>query len=45
MIHDFYDMIDNDGSGEIDAEEFLEAMKKFGKVFFCFLQLSFSFQG
>ena len=32
MMYDFYDYIDDDGSGELDAHEFLECMKKFGKV-------------
>ncbi len=32
MMHDFYDSMDDDGSGEIDADEFLAAMKKFGKA-------------
>ena len=32
MMHDFYDYIDDDGSGELDAIEFLDCMKQFGKV-------------
>ena len=32
MLHDLFDAMDTDGSGEIDAEEFLDAMHRMGKV-------------
>ena len=34
MMQDFYDWIDEDGSGGLDAKEFLFALQKFGKVFY-----------